>query len=205
MSGEPISHSSSGLWSRTTTAFLRALKSKEDVAWHRVLARACWHVYAVAGAAGLSPEDAEDVIQDVLLAASQNFQDFEHSGRRGAFRAWLNTIVRRRMADKCRERRARLEMASGSAEVLQLLADIAGEDDAEGERPLGLISEEMLDQVRNACAPDNWNAFCRQVYEGQSAEQVAQELSITTNQAYLAKSRIVRRLREAVERGEQLA
>jgi RNA polymerase sigma factor (sigma-70 family) len=199
LSGEPISHSYSGLWSRTTTAFLRALKSKEDSAWKRVLVRACWHVYAVAGAAGLSSEDAEDV----LLAASQNFQNFEHSGRRGAFRAWLNTIVRRRLADKCRERRARLEVASGSADVMQLLVDIAGEEDGEADRH-GLISEEMLDQVRGACAPENWNAFCRQVYEGQSAEQVAQELGITTNQAYLAKSRIVRRLREAAQRGEQV-
>lgn len=194
----------SGLWSRTTTAFLRALKSKEDVAWRRVLARACWHVYAVAGAAGLSSEDAEDVIQDVLLAASQGVHDFEHSGRRGAFRAWLNTIVRRRMADKCRERRARLDPPTASIDVLAMLADIAGEED-DAVRPRAMIPQEMLDRVRGACSPENWNAFCRQVYEGHSAEQVADELGITTNQAYLAKSRIVRRLREAVERGEQPA
>jgi RNA polymerase sigma-70 factor (ECF subfamily) len=199
VSGESISQSGVGLWSRTSTAFLRALKVKDDAAWERVLVRACWHVYAVVGAAGLSQEDAEDVIQDVLLAASQSFPNFEHSGRQGAFRAWLTTIVRRRLSDKCRERRAQLDPPSGGGEVMRVLANLAGEAAVGNERPPCLISEEILERVRAGCAPENWDAFCRQVYEGQTADQVAEELGVTINQAYLAKSRIVRRLRDAVE------
>ncbi|MFO0897743.1 MAG: sigma-70 family RNA polymerase sigma factor [Pirellulales bacterium] len=203
MNSESAPHPSMGFWSRTSTNFLRALRSKDDAAWERILARACWHVFAVAGAAGLSPEDAEDVIQDVLLTASKSLPSFEPNGRRGAFRAWLNTIVRRRLADKCRERRACLDLATGSADANRLLAKLAGHSSDQDLPSRTMISEEVLTKVRSTCAPETWEAFTRQVYEGWSAERVANELSITLNQAYLAKSRIIRRLRDAIDRKGQ--
>src|SRR5262249_39812369 len=48
---------------------------------------------------GVPAGDLEDLTQDVLLRVVQHLPTFAHSGRRGAFRAWLRTIVCSRTAD----------------------------------------------------------------------------------------------------------
>src|SRR5271166_4073708 len=48
---------------------------------------------------GVPARDLEDLSQEVLLSVVKHLPGFEHSGRRGAFRSWLRTIVCRRTAD----------------------------------------------------------------------------------------------------------
>src|SRR5262249_61234030 len=48
---------------------------------------------------GVPARDLEDVSQDVLLSVIKHLPGFQHTGHRGAFRAWLRTIVCRRTAD----------------------------------------------------------------------------------------------------------
>src|SRR3954464_3175450 len=48
---------------------------------------------------GVPARDLEDLSQDILLGVVKHLPAFEHSGRRGAFRCWLRTIVRSRAAD----------------------------------------------------------------------------------------------------------
>ena len=43
--------------------------------------------------------DLEDLSQDILLSVVKHLPTFQHSGRRGAFRSWLRTIVCSRTAD----------------------------------------------------------------------------------------------------------
>jgi RNA polymerase sigma-70 factor (ECF subfamily) len=42
---------------------------------------------------GLQSSDADDLVQDVLMAVAQDLPKFQHTGRSGAFRAWLRGIV----------------------------------------------------------------------------------------------------------------
>src|SRR6478735_7333618 len=48
---------------------------------------------------GVPARDLEDLSQDILLSVVKHLPTFEHSGRRGAFRSWLRTIVCSRTAD----------------------------------------------------------------------------------------------------------
>src|SRR5947208_510280 len=41
----------------------------------------------------LRPQDADDLVQDVLAVLVRRLPEFEHRGRPGAFRAWLRTIL----------------------------------------------------------------------------------------------------------------
>src|SRR5262249_61774074 len=48
---------------------------------------------------GVPARDLEDLSQDILLSVVKHLPNFQHSGRRGAFRAWLRTIVCSRTTD----------------------------------------------------------------------------------------------------------
>src|SRR5580692_4900285 len=74
---------------------------------------------------GVPAGDLEDLSQEVLLSVVKHLPGFQHSGQRGAFRAWLRTIVCRRTADYWRALDAGAQASGGSGAIaaLQLIAD----------------------------------------------------------------------------------
>src|SRR5215472_10369055 len=74
---------------------------------------------------GVPARDLEDLSQDVLLSVVKHLPTFEHSGRRGAFRSWLRTIVCSRTSDYWRavDAGAQAEGGSGATAALQQIAD----------------------------------------------------------------------------------
>lgn len=60
------------------------------------------------------------------------------------------------------------------------------------------VTEALLTLVEPAFTQSTWQAFRRQVLLGLRAEEVAAELGISVNAALLAKSRVLRRLRDEV-------
>jgi DNA-directed RNA polymerase specialized sigma24 family protein len=43
----------------------------------------------VARKAGLTETEADEVVQEALIAVAKKLSEFKHSGHRGSFRAWL--------------------------------------------------------------------------------------------------------------------
>src|SRR5215475_11243687 len=75
---------------------------------------------------GVPPPDLEDLSQDVLLSVVKHLPGFQHSGQRGAFRAWLRTIVCSRTADYWRTVDAATPAGgSGAPAALPQIADPA--------------------------------------------------------------------------------
>src|SRR5215813_8382062 len=74
---------------------------------------------------GVPARDLEDLTQDILLSVVKHLAAFQHSGRRGAFRSWLRTIVCSRSADYWRaaDPGAQGGGGSGAAAALQQIAD----------------------------------------------------------------------------------
>src|SRR4029077_4387352 len=74
---------------------------------------------------GVPAGDLEDLSQEVLLSVVKHLPAFQHSGQRGAFRAWLRTIVCSRTADYWRgsEAVAQAQGGSGANAALQEIAD----------------------------------------------------------------------------------
>ena len=73
--------------------------------------------------------DADDLVQEVLMAVSKEPKSFDHSGRPGAFRSWLQTILTRRLRNFWRAQ-GRRPQARGDSDIerrLELLEDPASE------------------------------------------------------------------------------
>lgn len=142
--------------------------------------------------------DADDVIQEVLAAVVSELPEFQHNQRTGAFRAWLRLMLVNRLRRFWRTRDAAPNAAGGSSalERLNELADDASQIsriwDAEHDQQ---VIASLLAAIRPHFQPQTWEAFHRQMFEGQAADQVAAELQMSLSSVYVARSRVLSALR----------
>ncbi|MBI3863064.1 MAG: RNA polymerase sigma factor [Planctomycetia bacterium] len=148
--------------------------------------------------AGVPASDADDLAQEVMLVVFREVKDFERHGL-GAFRAWLRTILANRTRDYFRSRQHRAT-ATGDSGFRERLAELESPDsalsqlwDREHDQH---VARQLLKTVEGDFTPPTWRAFWRQVIEGVPAAQVAHELALSLNAVLLAKSRVLRRMRQ---------
>jgi RNA polymerase sigma-70 factor (ECF subfamily) len=180
---------------------LRAQKGDED-AWRdlTVLYRPLivgWLSYQ-----GVPVNEVDDLVQDILLVVVQSLPTFCHSGRRGAFRGWLRTITHRRTCDfwEKRGQQAQGTGDSGVAEKLRQLEDPESELNRQwDERHDRYVLRCLLDLVALVFEPTTVQAFRRLTLDGAPAAEVAQELGLSVGAVYVARSRVLARLRQEAE------
>jgi RNA polymerase sigma factor (sigma-70 family) len=121
----------------------------------------------------------------------------------GAFRSWLRTIVRTKIADHFRRRAHGAQGQGGTAAQLHLaemadpLHDSRLEDsDADVASDHALVVRQAMELIKPQFSPQNWNAFWQVAVEGRSAVEVAQQLGVNPQAVRQANYRIRRRLRE---------
>lgn len=142
--------------------------------------------------------DADDLIQEVMLAVARELPKFEHSGQVGSFRSWIRTILVHRVRDYWRSRKYRPVSPGGStwAERLEHLvdesSDVSREWNLEHDQH---VMARLLEQIKPRFQARTWEAFHRQVIGGQRADVVSAELGLPLNSVYVARSRVLSVLR----------
>ncbi len=176
----------------------RARNDPHDGSWERLVDLYTPLVRGWLMRMGVQPADADDLVQEILLAVLRELPNFRHSGRTGAFRSWLRTILSYRARDFWRSARYRPSATGGTswAERLEQLvderSDASREWDLEHDRH---VMARLLEQVRPRFEPKTWEAFRRQVFDGQRADAVAADLGMSLNSVYVARSRVLSTLR----------
>ncbi len=186
--------------SETRPSLLIRIRDAQDrLAWQEFMEIYAPLIEGYARRRGLQPADAADVVQDVLRQVAASIESFEYDRRKTGFRAWLLTITRNRVYNFfSRDNRDR---ASGDTRMRQRLAqEPSPEDDAEWDREV----ERRLfvwasKRVRSEFQPSTWQAFWRTAVLRQAASTVAGDLGISVGAVYVAKSRVLARLRQVVE------
>jgi RNA polymerase sigma factor (sigma-70 family) len=89
----------------TRQSLLSRLKDWDDHESWRDFFDTYWRViYGLAVKSGLTNTEAEDVVQETLLAVAKEMPDFKYDPTRGSFKGWLFEITRRRIANQVRRR-----------------------------------------------------------------------------------------------------
>jgi RNA polymerase sigma-70 factor (ECF subfamily) len=146
--------------------------------------------------------EVDDLVQDILLSVVKNLSGFRHSGQRGAFRSWLRAIAHSRACDfwRARGRRVLASGDSGMAEALRQLEDPDSELNRRwDEEHDQYVLRCLLDVIALEFEPGTVQAFRRVALEGVSSEEAARELGLSVGAVYIAKSRVLHRLREQAE------
>jgi RNA polymerase sigma-70 factor (ECF subfamily) len=150
------------------------------------------------GRYGLPECDLDDIVQTVLAAVVASLPDFQHNGRVGAFRSWLRTITINSVRQKFRMDHRRLD-APGRHALLDGLGE--SEDPDSGLSRLwdqahdAHVLQTLMTWAEPEFAATTWQAFRRQVLEEARPDVVAAELGTTINAVLIAKSRVLKRLR----------
>ncbi len=184
----------------TSQSLLERLRDRTDgQAWRRLLTIYEPLLRGWLSRADLQPADRDDVLQDVLVVVSEKLPDFVHNGQPGAFRTWLRAILTNRVRHFQRGRRNRQALIALQPldEWLDQLADpdsaLSRQWDQEHDQHL---ARRLLTSIQAEFNAKTWQVFPLLVLEETPAGEVAQRMGITPNAVYVAKARVLARLRE---------
>ncbi len=153
---------------------------------------------------GIADHEVADVSQEVLAAISSSLGQFRPDQPGTSFRGWMRGIARHKLVDYSRLREQRA--VGGTDAQLQLQQVPAPSHEvalSEGSSEVSDLYHRALREVQHQVERRTWTAFGQATVESRPTAEVAAELGITANAVRLAKSHVLRRLRE--EMGELIA
>ncbi|MFH1748320.1 MAG: sigma-70 family RNA polymerase sigma factor [Planctomycetota bacterium] len=145
---------------------------------------------------GLRGPEAEDVAQDCMASLARHMRRFRYSRGRGRFREYLRKAANNRIASLRRRRQPRPARADE-------LDALPARTTAEAEWEQLWLREHLsycLKQVASRHSDGTVRAFRLYALQGWPVQRVCMALSMSANQVYLAKTRMICRLREEVTR-----
>src|SRR5687767_8483394 len=195
-------------WLPTRTSLLRRLKQWEDQESWRDFFNTYWKlIYGTAVKAGLNDAEAQDVVQDTVIAVAKKIEDFKYDPALDSFKGWLLYLTRKRIALHYRKRERERRGSAGDAEVMPLnelerIPDPAGVDleaiwNEEWETSL---ADAALARVKEQVNPKQFQMFNFYVLKQWPVKEVAKTLEVSVAQIYLAKHRISNLVQKEVKR-----
>lgn len=162
-------------------------------------------IYAFARNKGLQDADARDLCQEVLRSVAKAIDRWDPDPCKGPFRAWLFRIARNLLINLAASER-RQPRGSGDSDVRRWIETLpAGESsdsvlfDIEYKRRLFQWAAQT---IRHEFAESTWTAFWKTAIDDLKSADVARELKISTGAVYIARSRVIARLRERINQVE---
>lgn len=178
----------------TSISLLQRLRhGAEPDAWKRFADLYTPLLFYWARRLGLQEPDAADLVQDVFVRLVRKLPDFTYDQSR-SFRSWLHTVLLNQHRSSLRKPGVpvvqrdpgRSADFADSDPILEL-------DEAEYSR---YLAQRALRLMQAHFQPTTWQACWQQVVEGRTAAEVAAALGISEGAAWVAKSRVLRRLQQ---------
>ncbi|HEV3262984.1 MAG TPA: sigma-70 family RNA polymerase sigma factor [Gemmataceae bacterium] len=176
----------------TSASLLERLRQPaQERAWARFVELYTPLLYSWARRLGLHDADAADLVQDVLTLLVRKLPEFSYDPNR-SFRAWLRTVTLNSWRN--RRRRAELPRAANPPDLDDLPSPDAADVAGEAEYRRWLVGR-ALELMRAEFQPTTWKACWESAVNGRPAAEVAAELGISVGAVYMARSRVLSRLR----------
>jgi RNA polymerase sigma-70 factor (ECF subfamily) len=190
----------------TRASLIVKLKDPGDEdAWSEFVALYEPLVYRLARQKGLQDADARDLCQEVFRAVANAVDRWEPG--RGSFRGWLFQIARNLVINFLTRGYSR-NRGIGGTSVMELLDAQPAPDlsasaffEAEYQRR---VFQWAAGEIQSEFSPSTWQAFWQTAVEDRGASDVAAELGLSVGAIYVARSRVLARLKRRIEKlGEE--
>lgn len=193
----------------TRVSLLGRLKDWDDNASWRDFFNTYWKlIYGFALQRGLTHSEAEEVVQDTVLAVAKGIQGFAYDPARCAFKTWLLTVTRSKIINHFNKRARHPTALAGPAgstpddtpllervpdDQQQALWDRAWEEDWQKN-----IMDVAIQRVKRTVSIEHYQMFDLFVLKGWPAKDVAQTLGVTMAHVYVAKHRLAKLIRKEI-------
>ncbi len=178
--------------SGTSTSLLRKAVAADQSAWNELVDKYANTIYSWCLKYGVPPNDARDVVQEVLSAVMANLEQYRHDRDTDTFRGWLRQITARKALDEERRRKRRVGVAEGGSEALVRLHSLPSPREEEGDLDW---RQAEIDRLRAEVSDRDW-IICREMVNGTStAHELAARYDLKLATVYVIRSRVIRHLR----------
>lgn len=187
------------LWPDTQFSLIGRLANAEDAsAWQRF--EQCYQaaIFRLARGRGLRPDEALDVVQEVMLAVHRQAAQWQPSGNQGSFRAWLSETIRRQALAAIRFRNRTGASLDAITEPMYGVDAISLNEQQEW------WFYEAIADVEKEVDPQHWRIFWMTTIEEREPKLVAEALGVRLGTIYSIKSRVLLSIKNRVEELRQL-
>jgi RNA polymerase sigma-70 factor (ECF subfamily) len=180
---------------------VRIRDGRDAQAWQQFVRLYAPLIYGFARKRGLQDADAADLTQEVLRAVAGAAGRLDYDPQRGSFRGWLFTVVRHKVQNFLASRKRHFQGSGDTGVQARLEEQAAPEPDEatlwnqEVERQL---MARAVEQVRGSFHESSWQAFAQTALEGKKAKDVAEALGMSVAAVYMAKSRVMAKLKQQI-------
>jgi RNA polymerase sigma-70 factor (ECF subfamily) len=176
----------------THTSLLFRLADREDSeAWGRFVRLYAPIILTWIKKLGIERQSAEDLAQEVIFVIVRK-AEFIRQNRPDSFRAWLRTVT----LNKCRDWFRQRKQTTHAVPIDEIDRALDDPNHLFSEREYqSMLAQTAMQLMKDSFSETTWQACYDQVVENRSAKEVARKLGISDNAAYLARGRVLSRLR----------
>ena len=176
-------------------SFLERLRAGKQEDWDRFVMLFSPVVYHWVKRSGLQDSDVADICQEVFSAAYLGLGAFHKDAQRGSFRGWLYRVTQSKVRDYYR-RKKKTEAAEGVAQEFDACYEDESNSEPDPRQVTKILVERAIRMIQDDFDPKTWAAFQAVTVNGRPPADVAVEVGMSVGSVYVAKSRILKRLRE---------
>ena len=189
--------------SATSRSLLERVKADDGAAWETLVGLYGPVVYRWVRRWDVSEHEAADVFQDVFQSLARNIGGFRKENAGDTFRGWLHRITDNKVRDHLRKLgRSRAEAEKGGPKPQLRLASLPesvsrDRDELRVATRASLVcSARAVELIRGEFEVRTWQAFWLTAVEANRPPTPAVELGMSPGAVRVAKSRVLKRLRE---------
>ncbi len=190
----------------TSRSLLERIKADDAAAWDRLISLYAPMAYRWCRRWDLPEQEIADVLQEVFQSVGTHIANFRNDREGDTFRGWLRTITQHKVLDHFRKLGREPGGAGGTDAQIRFAklpaASPPNEDDSSERRAIRGVVGRALELIRSEFEERTWRAFWLTAVEDRVPKDVAIDLKMSPGAVRVAKSRVLRRLRE--ELGESL-
>ena len=192
--------------STRASLLFRLRDARNAEAWEQFAAIYSPIIFGFCRNQGLQDADAADVTQEVMRAVARSMEKFEYDRQRGKFRNWLLTVTRSKLSNFFGSRQRQHEPRGNTAiqDLLDREPSLAVQSSWDTEYH-GRLFHWAAKQLRPTIQESTWQAFWRTTIADEDASKVAAELNLSVGAVYVAKSRVLARLKQKIQEVDEEA
>lgn len=201
----------------TNSSLLRRVKDPQDYqSWREFYDIYARLIIGFAIKAGLTQDEAQEVLQETMIAAARHLPEFRYDPKVCSFKTWLLNLTSWRVKNQFRRRKSPITPCArgfrgASDDATQRTATVERVPDPAGDRLQGIWDNEWrttlldaaLDRVKARVDSKQWQIFDLVVLQQWSVKDVVKVLGVGASYIYVIRHRISSALAKETRRLEK--